>query len=222
MAYLVGYKAFYGLDISVDRRVLIPRPETEMLVERAINHLKRLSDSSGPPSAADVGTGSGAIAVSLAVNVPGLAVFATDISDDALAVAGQNLWRYGVGDRVQLLPGYLLEPVCAPLDVVVANLPYVATPELATLAPQIRDYEPFLALDGGPDGLDVFRAFFAFLGSEVGRKRLKPHAGVFLEIGSTQGDAVRDLAVSALPGAEVEMLVDYAGLPRLVVAVMGS
>jgi release factor glutamine methyltransferase len=216
VAYLVGFKPFYGLDITVDRRVLIPRPETETLVDRVLEHLQRRVEDGGAPKLADVGAGSGAIAVALAVNVPGLIVYATDISEDALAVAAQNVWRYGVGDQVQLFPGNLLDAIPEPVDVIVANLPYIASDELAVLAPQVRDYEPALALDGGPDGLQVLRLFFTALGGPRGRQVLRPGGEVFLEIGWDQGDAVRSMARETFPGAEVNLLVDYAGLDRIV------
>lgn len=216
VAYLVGFKPFYGLDITVDRRVLIPRPETEILVDRVLQHLERRAKEGDALKVADIGSGSGAIAVALAVNVPGLIVYATDISDDALAVAAQNVWRYGVGDQVQLSPGNLLEAVPEPVDVIVANLPYIASPDLANLAPQVRDFEPVLALDGGPDGLDVIRMFLAALGGPRGHQVLQPGGRVYLEIGWNQGDTARALAQGAFPGADVSVLVDYAGLDRIV------
>jgi release factor glutamine methyltransferase len=216
VAYLVGFKPFYGLDITVDRRVLIPRPETEILVDRVLQHLERRAKEGDALKVADIGSGSGAIAVALAVNVPGLIVYATDISDDALAVAAQNVWRYGVGDQVQLSPGNLLEAVPEPVDVIVANLPYIASPDLANLAPQVRDFEPVLALDGGPDGLDVIRLFLTVLGGPRGHQVLRPGGRVYLEIGWNQGDTARALAQAALPGADVSVLVDYAGLDRIV------
>jgi release factor glutamine methyltransferase len=216
VAYLVGFKPFYGLDITVDRRVLIPRPETELLVDRVLGYLRFRQEEGTLVRVADVGAGSGAISVALAVNAPGVVVYATDISEDALAVAAQNVWRYGVGDQVQLIPGNLLDALPEPVDVIVANLPYVASDDFATLAPQVRDYEPGLALDGGPDGLDVFRLFFAALGGPRGRELLRSEGRVYLEIGWNQGDAVRAMAMAAFPGADVSLLVDYAGLDRIV------
>jgi release factor glutamine methyltransferase len=154
--------------------------------------------------------------VALAVNVPNLVVYATDISEEALKVAAQNVWRYGVGDQVQLIPGHLLNAVPEPVDIIVANLPYVASADLANLSPQVRDYEPFLALDGGVDGLEVFRSFFAALGGPRGSLVLRLGGRIFLEIGWNQGDAVRSMAKEAFPGANVAVLVDYAGLDRIV------
>jgi release factor glutamine methyltransferase len=216
VAYLVGFRPFYGLDITVDRQVLIPRPETELLVDRVLGYLQGRLKEGAVVRVADVGAGSGAIAVALAVNAPGVIVYATDISEEALAVAAQNVWRYGVGDQVQLIPGNLLDAIPEPVDVIVANLPYVASADLANLAPQVRDYEPGLALDGGPDGLDVFRLFFAALSGPRGRSVLRPGGRVYLEIGWNQGDEVHSMAQAAFPGADVGLLVDYAGLDRIV------
>lgn len=217
VAYLVGYKPFYGLDITVDRRVLIPRPETELLVDRVLAYVRYLVREGVRPRVADIGTGSGAIAVALAVNVPELIVYATDISPAALEVAERNIWRYGVGDQVQLLPGPLLDPVPEPVDVIVANLPYVPTGELANLPAQVRDFEPFLALDGGPDGLQVIRQLLEALATPQGRAKLRPGAMVYLEIGAGQGEAAAELAQATLPEAEIEVLTDYAGLDRILV-----
>jgi release factor glutamine methyltransferase len=216
VAYLVGFKPFYGLDITVDRRVLIPRPETEILVDRVLEYIQRRSKEGVAMKVADVGAGSGAIAVALAVNVPGLVVYATDISEDALSVAAQNVWRYGVGDQVQMIPGNLLDAVPELVDVIVANLPYVASRDLARLSPQVRDYEPLLALDGGPDGLEVYRSFFAALRAPGARQILQQRARVYLEIGWNQGEEVRCMAQEAFPAAEVSVQVDYAGLDRIV------
>ncbi len=220
VAYLVGHKAFYGLDLTVDRHVLIPRPETELLVDRALDRVSYLLAQGLAPRVADIGTGSGAIATAIALNAPGVLVYAVDISDDALAVAAQNAWRYGLGEQIQLLPGGLLDPLPCPVDVIVANLPYVATPQLALLPKQVRDYEPLLALDGGADGLWVIRAFFDDLVAGGVEARLRPEGRIYLEIGADQGEAVRMLAGLAMPGATVDVLPDLAGLDRVVVTAM--
>ncbi len=217
VAYLVGFKPFYGLDITVDRRVLIPRPETELLVDEVLAYVRYLAAQGEAPRVADLGTGSGAIAVAIAVNAPEAFIYATDISEEALAVAAQNVWRYGVGEQVQLLPGNLLEAIPEPVDVIVANWPYVPSAALSSLPRQVRDYEPFLALDGGPDGLDIFRAFFAALSTPAGRRTLKPHGRIYLEIGGDQGAAVRSMAEATFPDAAVNVLADHAGLDRVVV-----
>jgi release factor glutamine methyltransferase len=220
VAYLVGFKAFYGLDITVDRNVLIPRPETELLVDRVLNYLHSLEGEGRRLSVADVGTGSGAIAVALAVNLPELTVYAVDVSDAALAVAAQNIWRYGLGEQAQLLPGHLLEPLPAPVDVIVANLPYVAAADLATLPPQVREYEPILALDGGADGLGVIAALLVSLASPQGRHKLRPGGRVYLEIGAGQGEEARTLVQNLLPEAEVRVVQDYADLDRLLIVAL--
>jgi release factor glutamine methyltransferase len=205
VAYIVGQKEFYGLDLLVDHRVLIPRPETELLVEKAIKISQRQS------VVADIGTGSGAIAVSLAVHLPQVLVYATDASRGALEVAAHNCRRHHVEDRVHLLQGHLLEPLPEPVDVIVANLPYVSQAELAQLPPEISRYEPREALDGGPDGLDHIRCLLAEAG-----EHLKPRGVILLEIGATQGEAVVAMARRHFPAARVEIVPDYAGLDRIV------
>jgi release factor glutamine methyltransferase len=206
LAYIVGHKEFYGLDLFVDSRVLIPRPETELLVEKAVEIGQQQS------VIADVGTGSGAIAVSLAVYLPRALVYATDASSGALEVAARNCRRHGVEDRIHLLQGHLLEPAPEPVDLITANLPYVSQSELAQLPPEISHYEPREALDGGPDGLDHIRRLLAQAG-----ERLKPSGVVLLEIGATQGPAVVALAKRHFPAARVEIAKDYAGLDRVVI-----
>ena len=229
VAYMLGHKEFYGLDLLVDHRVLIPRPETELLVEKAIEISERqlgsLSSSHSPnshlrPMIADIGTGSGAIAISLAVHLsqalqpcPGQTiVFATDASPKALEVAACNCRRHGVEDRVRLLQGHLLEPLPEPVDLILANLPYVSQAELAHLPPEISQYEPREALDGGSDGLKHIRRLL----SQAGRY-LKSGGIMLLEIGATQGEAVAELGERYFPAASVEIAQDYAGLDRVVV-----
>ncbi len=218
VAYLVGYKPFFGLDITVDRRVLIPRPETEQLVERALSYARRLAGEGQQVRIADVGTGSGAIAVGLAVNLSEAVVYATDLSDEALAVAERNVWRYGVGDQVQLLPGYLLEPLSGPVHMIVANLPYIPTPDLAGLPCEVREYEPVLALDGGPDGLSIIAGLLRMLQNPEERaKRLVPGGRIFLEIGYEQGPQVQALIQTLLSGCRMEVVQDYADRDRIVI-----
>lgn len=211
VAYIVGHKEFYGLDLFVDSRVLVPRPETELLIEKAIE-ISRQPASSGQLVVADVGTGSGAIAVSLAVHLPQALVYATDASPGALEVAARNCCCHGVKDRVHLLQGHLLEPLPEPVDLIAANLPYVSEAELAQLPPEISRYEPREALNGGPDGLDYIRSLLAQAGGH-----LKPGGVILLEIGATQGEAVVALARRHFPAATVEIAKDYAGLDRVVI-----
>jgi release factor glutamine methyltransferase len=220
VAYLIGFKPFYGLDIVVDRNVLIPRPETELLVDRVLDYLGSLAGAGRRLSVADVGTGSGAIAVALAANMPELTVYAVDISDAALAVAAQNVDRHGFGGQVQLLSGQLLDPLSTQVDVIVANLPYIATADLDTLPCQVRDYEPVLALDGGADGLAVIADLLATLTLPQERSKLRPGGRVYLEIGAGQGDAARTLVHDLLPDAEVAIAQDYAELDRLLIVAL--
>ena len=211
VAYIVGHKEFYGLDLFVDNRVLIPRPETELLVEKAIQISRR------QPVVADVGTGSGAIAVSLAVHLSQVLVYATDASPRALEVAACNCRRHCVEDRIHLLQGHLLEPLPEPVDLIAANLPYVSEAELAQLPPEISHHEPREALNGGPDGLDYIRSLLAQAGGH-----LKPGGVILLEIGATQGKAVTALARRHFPAATVEIAKDYAGLDRVVMVSKGA
>lgn len=217
VAYLVGYRPFYGLDITVDNRVLIPRPETELLVERALAHVQRLQRDGQRPVIADIGTGSGAIAVALAVNAPDALIYATDISPACMEVAEKNVWRYGVGEQVRLVPGCLLDCLPEPVDIVVANLPYVASGAIPTLSRQVRDYEPVLALDGGADGCEVLRELVQSLASPQGQAKLRPGATIYLEIGSDEGARMRSIVKEFLPSSACSVLVDYSGLDRIIV-----
>jgi release factor glutamine methyltransferase len=209
VAYIIGHKEFYGLDFYVDRRVLIPRPETELLVEKGLEIGRAASH---PLTIADVGTGCGAIAISLAVHLPQAIIYAFDVWLEALEVAALNHRRHSVERRVHLLQGDLLSPLPEPVDLIVANLPYVSWAEWEQLPRTITAYEPRSALDGGPDGLYAIRRLLA-----QARSHLKPQATILLEIGATQGAAVTNLAGRHFPAATVEVAQDYAGLDRVVV-----
>jgi release factor glutamine methyltransferase len=209
LAYITGHREFFGLDFAVNHTVLIPRPETELLVEHALRHARQQERA---PRIADVGAGSGAIAVTLAVHLPGAIVYAVDDSAQALAMVAANASRHKVSDRVHCLPGDLLAPLPQPVDQLTANLPYVTSSEWEDLPPEIRDYEPRSALDGGPDGLVLIRRLLAGASSH-----LRPKATILIEIGASQGAAVCDLAGRSFPQAQVRLHQDYAGLDRLVV-----
>ncbi len=204
-AYILGRREFYGRDFLVGPDVLVPRPETELLVE------KTLEVAAGYPSPriAEVGTGSGAVAVSLALELPSATVYATDLSPRALEVAAANCKRHGVAERVILFAGDLLDPVPGQvdIDIIVANLPYVATPDMPSAGPVSR--EPRLALDGGDDGLDHVRR----LCRQV-KERL-PSGWLLLEIGQGQAGPLTGFLDSLLPGAEVEVFPDLAGIDRV-------
>lgn len=212
LAYVVGHREFFDLDFAVDPRVLIPRPETELLVEHALLVVRqmRLPDDA-PLQIADVGAGSGAIAVTLAVHLPGAIVYALEGSTGALAVTEENAHWHGVADRVHCLLGDLLEPLPGPVNLITANLPYVTTGEWEGLPPEIRDYEPRAALDGGADGLSLIRRLLATAGLH-----LRPGGALVVEIGANQGDAVTALARQHFPRSDVRLHQDYAGLDRLV------
>lgn len=206
-AYLTGSREFYGRPFAVDARVLVPRPETEHLVEAALRWLPK----DAPSRVLDLCTGSGCVAVSIAMERPQASVWAVDLSPDAAQVARTNAETLGAGSRVTVLEGDLYAPVPAGVrfDVVTANPPYIARGELAGLQKEVRQ-EPALALDGGPDGLDVVRRVIDGAG-----ERLKPGGWLALEIGDDQGDAVMGLMARA-GYLEVRLERDLARLDRLV------
>ncbi len=213
VAYLVGHKEFYGLDFIVDRRVLIPRPETELLVETALQVCRQKIAAGHIPVVADIGTGSGAIPIALAVNEPRLPyLYAVDISGDALAVATLNCQRHRVEQRVRLLQGDLIAPLPEPVDVLAANLPYVGTNEIALLTPDVYHYEPHLALFSGPDGLDLIERFL----TNVARSSvLKTKAVILLEIGYRQRERLSQVIYALWPQVRLSVYRDYAGWDRV-------
>ncbi len=214
--YLTGRAPFYGRQFMVTPAVLIPRPETELLVEEALRWLGAWSgrgDSvrAARPRAVDIGTGSGCIAITLALETEALAIEAVDISRQALEIARRNAVSLGAIDRLVFRLGSLLRPIDGQPDLVLANLPYIADPEWTTLDDGIKWYEPEVALRGGPNGLEVIRLLLAQAADQ-----LAPGGAILLEIGWQQGQAVRDLAARIFPQARIETLVDYGGRDRLV------
>jgi release factor glutamine methyltransferase len=205
LPYITGHIEFFGLEFAVAPAVLIPRPETELLVERAMNWLQR------HPSRriADIGTGSGCIAVTLAVMQQALHIAAGDISAAALAVAQTNAQRHGVAARVTCIQADLLTPFTGPLDLILSNPPYVADPEWEQLPDSVRQ-EPRSALLAGPQGLDLIRRLLS-----QARHRLAPGGCMLVEIGEEQKNAVQALAQTAFPKASINVLPDLAGKPRL-------
>ncbi len=213
VAYLVNSQEFFGLDLLVDQRVLIPRPETELLVETALKCIRSRLASGRTPLIADIGTGSGAIPIALAVYEPRLPyLYACDISPDALAVARLNCQRHSVEHRIRLLQGDLLDPLPEPVDILTANLPYVGTSEMEILAPDVREYEPHLALFSGPQGLDLLHRFFI---EAQQPKKLRDGAVLLLEIGYQQREPLTHLLHEMWPQAKMEFEKDYAGWDRL-------
>ena len=212
VAYLIGKKEFYGLELTVDRRVLIPRPETEQLVDAVLDHIASRSDQQ--VTLADVGTGSGAIAVAVASNCPEATIFATEVSDDAIAVARQNVSRWDARHQITLLQGDLLRPLQHKVDIVAANLPYIRKDEYESLMRDVRDYEPQLALEAGPDGLDTIERLLRQIPDY-----LNPGGVIFLEIGHDQGGAMIELVERLIPEVTfVTVREDYHGQDRLLLA----
>ena len=204
--YLIGHAPFLGLDFVVSHHVLIPRPETEQLVEMAI----RWGKERGPIRGVDVGTGSGCIAVSLARHLPEAEIIAVDISLRALEVAAANAARH-TPQGVTFIHADLLDALAPGLDFIAANLPYIAGHEWPTLPIGVKSYEPTLALHGGVDGLELIRALLP-----QAAERLRPGGSILLEIGWQQGDIVAALARDSFPAAEVAVRSDFAGHDRIV------
>jgi release factor glutamine methyltransferase len=213
IAYLTGHKEFYGLDFFVDKRVLIPRPETELLVERSLEVIRRSMAGGDVPVVADIGTGSAAIPIALALAEPRIScLYGTDISADALEVARLNCQRHHVTERVRLLQGDLIAPLPEPVDVLLANLPYIGTDEMDDIPPDVRFYEPQQALFGGPDGLGLLHR----LGEEVRRcNMLKPAGVLLLEIGYQQRAQLTYLIHEIWHDATITCLQDNAGFDRI-------
>jgi release factor glutamine methyltransferase len=209
LPYVLGHWEFYGLDFTVTPDVLIPRPETELLVEMALADAEwQMADG----RALDLGTGSGCIAVALAVHAPAARFLASDCSLGALAIAQRNAHRHAVDDRIQFLCADLFSSFAsAPSPVfslVTANLPYIPTPTLHTL--NVFGKEPTLALDGGPDGLALIRQLLT-----DAPRVLAPRGLLLLEIEASQGDSAKALARAAFPDARARLLKDLAGHDRL-------
>jgi release factor glutamine methyltransferase len=205
LPYVIGHWEFFGLDFKVCEDVLIPRPETELLVEQALAWSRQ---QDRPLRVVDVGTGSGCISASLAKNNPRAKIIATDNSRPALRVASENLQRHRLERQVALLQADLLEACRGPFDLVCANLPYIPTPLLSGL--EVAHHEPRLALDGGPDGLSlVERLLFQ------AEDRMSLDGVLLLEIEAGQGEGAREIAHRTFPEGEVQVLSDLAGKPRL-------
>jgi release factor glutamine methyltransferase len=211
VAYLVGSAGFYGRTFLVDERVLVPRPESEHVIEAVIDDLRARRKTGG--IVVDVGTGSGALGITLACELPDLAVYATDISADALSVARRNAARNAVFQRCTFLAGDLLEPLVRfgeRVDAVVANLPYIPAADVPR-APNPAGFEPRVALDGGPDGLSVYRRLLDQIDSVAA-----DDAVVFLEAAPGTIEPLSELVEQIFPAAFIEIGEDYAGLERYV------
>ncbi len=214
LRYITGSCPFYGRDFAVDRRVLIPRQETELVVESALEWAER----HGAGRIADIGTGSGVLAVTLALELDGSEVHAVDISADALEVAGENARRHGADTIIEFHEGDLAEPLRGAFDIVVANLPYVLTERTGEVDPEVAA-EPRLALDGGPDGLHLIGRLIPQLPG-----LLSPSSGeaiALLEIDPALADGVRVLVEAHMPDADLRVIDDLAGLARVARILVG-
>ncbi len=214
IAYITSHREFMALDFYVDERVLIPRPETELLLEYTIKKLRDKGWTGEEISMVDVGTGSGVIAVYLALRFPHAKVYATDISTEALEVARLNARRFEVNHRINFLQGNLLEPLPESVEIVVSNPPYTI---LAQVEPNVARYEPNVALDGGPKGLAIYRELLG-----QARTRLVRPGLISLEIGSEQANDVANLGRFFFPGCQIDVYKDYAGLDRVVILDIGE
>jgi len=209
VARIVGMKEFWGLPLRVSPAVLVPRPETETLVETALAALDREGDRARPIRIADLGTGSGALLLALLSELPKAFAIGTDFSTDALLVARDNAERLGLAARAAFVACDFASALAGPFDLVVANPPYVARGELAQLAPEVREYDPVMALDGGPDGLRAYRALAADASRLIG-----PDGHMVVEVGAGQADAAALLFSKKQQPMAVTTLRDLAGIPR--------
>jgi len=232
VAYLIGKTEFYSLEFKITADCMVPRPETELLVQRAIEFLRarpapsRYRARPGPALVCDLCTGCGCIAIAIAKNFPDARLIATDISDAALNVAAENVEKHQLKDRIKLLHGDLFDPIMPQLDVdkpvsnsergfdlIVCNPPYVSAAEYEKLDKNVKDYEPKIALLAGNNGLNVYRRI-----CEKAEQFLKPYGALMLEIGFAQGQAVRELLEQAGAFAEIKIEKDYHDNDRIAIA----
>ena len=208
LAYILGHQEFYGLDLLVDRRALIPRHETEVLVGLALEAARHATRAA--PVVVDIGTGSGAIALALAKHLSQVRVFATDVSSDALQVARINAARLDLESRIVFVQGDLLEPLTEPFDLLVSNLPYIPSQRFDQLPREVRAFEPRVALDGGADGLVVMRRLITQMQAHAARGAVG-----FFEISEEQGKPAVELFERQFPHAAVVLHRDPEGLDRV-------
>jgi release factor glutamine methyltransferase len=210
LQHVLGTAEFHGRTFACDKRALVPRPETEQLVELALEVAK----DKPAASILDIGTGSGVIALTIALELPSATLHATDLSPDALALAAENAARHALTDRIVFHQADLLPPEDAQFDLIIANLPYIPAEEIATLSPEVRR-DPASALDGGADGLDLIRRLI-----ETAPDRIAPGGALLLEIGLGQADAVNAL-LSARKFRDISVRPDYQNIPRFAVGFHG-
>jgi len=219
IGYLTGKTEFYSLQLEVSPDCMIPRPETELLVERAVEFLRTRT---GPQFVCDLCTGCGCVAVAIAKNFPEAEIIATDICDATLNVTARNIEKHGLKDRIRLLCGDLFEPIVPQLDVdkfdlIVCNPPYVSAAEFEKLDKSVKDYEPKLALFAGDDGLDVYRRII-----DEAERFLRPDGTIMLEIGYKQGRAIKELFEKTGAYDEIKIEKDLHENDRIVTALKKS
>ena len=213
LSYITGHREFYGLDFVVTPDVLVPRQETELLVEAVLGYTRSRGDYA--LTIADIGTGSGCIAVALGHHLPNATVYATDVNRGALCVAEENIRRHRMEGRVHLRPGDLFEALDGPVDVVASNPPYLSNDEAADLPPDVQR-EPRIALAAGSDGMDVLSRLI------VGAQEYVKHGGLLaMEIDPQRLEAVERLAGRTFPGNEIGVVKDHAGLDRVMMVRVG-
>ena len=213
LAYITGTREFYGRPFHVNRTVLIPRPETELMVDEVLQYVRSNLATAEAPLVVDFGTGSGCLAVTLALEIPRAHVVAIDASSDALEVARANAVALGAAERIRFEPMTWTGVVVAGADIVVANPPYVPERDRAALSPEVREYEPSSALFAGADGLDAIKSLLP-----AAARGLRPGGRLFMEIGVDQAAPVRAI-VDRLPDLEIDRVVpDLQSIPRLVIA----
>jgi release factor glutamine methyltransferase len=211
-SYLTGQREFYGIKLTVNSNVLIPRPETELLVEQSIETIKQNPRylNGETVSIADIGTGSGAISIGIASNIANIKIYAVDISQKALNIARLNINKHGLDDKIITLHGNLLDSLPEPVDLIVANLPYIKESDIDGLIPEIKYFEPYIALNGGHDGIDRIRELL-FNSSYY----LNDDGCILLEIGQGQHPVIKEFLYLYFDKVNYILTDDFSGIPRI-------
>jgi len=218
LQYILGHQEFWSIDLKVDPRVLIPRPETELLVEQCLLILSKTLSKKKNVIVLEIGTGSGAIAISLAKESKALFILATDISRDALLLAKKNAENAGVSSQIQFVNGDLFYPFRSlrgrgPFDLILSNPPYINRSEIRALAKEVKDHEPIIALDGGEDGLEFYRSI-----TQQAHFYLKDGGWLLLEVGKDQGSKVSEMIKKSRHFKAPELIKDLSGIERVIKA----
>jgi release factor glutamine methyltransferase len=211
-SYLTGQREFYGINLTVNSDVLIPRPETELLVEQSLETIKQNPRylKGETISIADIGTGSGAVSIGIASHIDNIKIYAVDISEKALDIAKLNIYKLGLDNKIITLYGNLLDPLTEPVDLIVANLPYIKESDISDLMPEIKYFEPAIALNGGSDGIDKIRNLLF-----TSIYHLKDDGCILLEIGQGQHNILIELLHLYFDKAKYILTDDFNGIPRI-------